>query len=326
MKTKYLVTGGYGFIGSNYILQLLKKNPDVEVCNVDCLTYAGREENLESIKDDPRYRWDPLEITTGYLGMIFNEFKPDIVVHFAAESHVDRSINNSMPFVRTNICGTAAMLGEALRVGVKKFIQIGTDEVYGQIPAPQSSVETDPLDPRSPYSASKASADLLALSYYTTHGLPVIVTRCCNNYGPRQYPEKLIPLFVTNLMEDKKVPIYGDGQQVREWIHVDDHNRAVDYIIQHGKVGEIYNIGSGVEKVNLDITEMLLNHLNKGWESVEYVEDRPGHDRRYSLDYTKLRGLGWMPMYSFEEGLKETIEWYKNNEDWWKPLKISEIY
>jgi len=318
---KYLVTGGCGFIGSNYILQLINTS-DVEIVNVDCLTYAGRKENLVSIEKDPRYKFYQVDIREEQkLQEVFEIEKPDVVVAFAAESHVDRSIKDASAFITTNVLGTFNVLEAALKSKVDLFIQIGTDEVYGAIPPPNSSVETDPLDPRSPYSSSKASSDLLALSYYSTHKLPVIVTRCCNNYGPRQYPEKLIPLFVTNLYEGKKVPVYGDGKQIREWIHVDDHNRAVDFIIAHGKPGQIYNIGSGIGQENINITILLLDLLGKDRSLIKYVEDRKGHDRRYSIDCSKLKSLGWHPIHSFSTGMSETVQWYLDNGDWWRPLK-----
>lgn len=319
---KYLITGGCGFIGSNYILQLLERTSNVQVVNVDCLTYAGRPENLASLEQDIRYKFYLADIRHPVvMDKIFEIEKPDVVVAFAAESHVDRSIENAGAFIHTNIVGTFNLLEAARKFGVGTFIQIGTDEVYGQIPMPQSSVETDPLDPRSPYSSSKASGDLLALSYHTTHKLPVIVTRCCNNYGPRQFPEKLIPLFITNLMDGLSVPVYGDGRQIREWIHVDDHNRAVDFVIQNGQPGQIYNIGSGVGLENIDITHRLLQSLNKDESSIRHVEDRKGHDRRYSIDCSKLHSMGWQLQHNFEEGLAKTIKWYIDNEYWWKPLK-----
>ena len=318
---KYLITGGCGFIGSNYILQLMAKT-EHEVVNVDCLTYAGRPENLASIEKSTRYHFYKVDIRDkDRLDEVFANEKPHRVVAFAAESHVDRSIIDASAFVTTNVVGTYNLLESALRHGTMLFIQIGTDEVYGQISPPNSSVETDPLDPRSPYSSSKASSDLFALSYYSTHKLPVIVTRCCNNYGPRQFPEKLIPLFVTNLFEHRKVPVYGDGKQIREWIHVDDHNRAIDFVIAHGKPGQIYNIGSGVGKENIEITKLLLEMLGRDDNYIKYVEDRKGHDRRYSIDCSKLMAMGWRPVHSFESGMEETVKWYLNNENWWRPLK-----
>ncbi len=319
---KYLVTGGCGFIGSNYILQLLAETTDVEVVNVDCLTYAGRRENLVSVEQDPRYKFYLADIRhPDIIDRIFQIERPDVVVAFAAESHVDRSIESANAFIHTNIVGTFYLLEAARRYGIGTFIQIGTDEVYGQVPSPQSSVETDPLDPRSPYSSSKASSDLLALSYYTTHRVPVIVTRCCNNYGPRQFPEKLIPLFVTNLMDGKQVPVYGDGRQVREWIHVDDHNKAIDFVITHGQAGQIYNIGSGVGLENITITYRLIEGLGKDLDCIKHVEDRKGHDRRYSINCSKLQKLGLKPRQNFEEVLASTIKWYEDNQDWWRPLK-----
>jgi len=330
---KYIVTGGCGFIGSNYIRELAKDNDGglihTEIHNIDCLTYAGRKENLNDVSYQSCYTLHQVDIRDQQaVEELFRLHRPNIVVNFAAYSHVDRSIESAADFVHTNIVGTFNLLEAARKYPVLKFIQIGTDEVYGQIPEPKSSIETDPLEPRSPYSSSKASADLLALSYFTTHKVPVIVTRCCNNYGPHQLPEKLIPLFVTNLIEGKQVPVYGDGLQVREWIHVNDHNSAVQFVIEQGKVGEIYNIGTGDEKTNLFITNYILKHLGKDESSIKYVEDRKGHDRRYSLDSWKIRRLGWEPLISFEDGLKKTIGWYVENGSWWQPIKqeLQEYY
>jgi len=319
---KYLITGGCGFIGSNYILQLLHNTTDIEVVNVDCLTYAGCRDNLVSIEKDSRYKFSKVDIRSERdLFEVFEQEQPQVVVAFAAESHVDRSIKNANAFITTNVLGTYHLLESSLKYGVERFVQVGTDEVYGQIPFPNSSVETDPLDPRSPYSSSKASSDLLALSYYSTYQLPVIVSRCCNNYGPRQFPEKLVPLFITNLFEHRKVPVYGDGKQIREWIHVDDHNRAVDFIIAHGKSGEIYNIGSGIELENITITKILLDLMGRDESFIKYVEDRKGHDRRYSINCSRLTNMGWKPVHTFEDGIKETVRWYTNNENWWRTLK-----
>jgi len=318
---KYLVTGGCGFIGSNYILQLMAKT-EYEVVNVDCLTYAGRPENLASIEKDPRYHFYKVDIRDQKkLDEVFEKEQPQVVVHFAAESHVDRSIVDADAFITTNIVGTYNLLEVSRKVNVQRFHHISTDEAYGAIPSPKSSTETDPLEPRSPYSASKASSDLIAMSYFVTHGLPVTVSRASNNYGPRQFPEKLIPLFVTNLFEHRKVPVYGDGKQIREWIHVDDHNRAIDFVIAHGKPGQIYNIGSGVGKENIEITKLLLEMLGRDDNYIKYVEDRKGHDRRYSIDCSKLMAMGWRPTHSFESGIEETVKWYLNNENWWRPLK-----
>jgi dTDP-glucose 4,6-dehydratase len=320
---KILVTGGAGFIGSNYIRCLLNETNHT-VVNVDALTYAGRPETVKDIMEQHgrRYVFHHVDIRDKKrLEDVFYEHCPNVVVHFAAESHVDRSIENADAFVTTNVLGTYNMLEACRKWEVRRYVQVSSDEVYGQIPVPKSSIESDPLDPRSPYSASKASADLLVLSYHTTHGLPVNVTRCVNNYGPYQFPEKLIPLFVTNLFANEQVPVYGDGQQIREWIHVWDHNRAVNHILQYGQPGEIYNVGSGVEMSNLDITKRLLKLLDKDERYIKYVEDRKGHDRRYSIDCSKLRSLGWKPLYDFDVGLKETVQWYKNNESWWGPIR-----
>jgi dTDP-glucose 4,6-dehydratase len=318
---KYLVTGGCGFIGSNYILQLMAKT-EHEVVNVDCLTYAGRPENLASIENDSRYHFYKVDIRNSKdLSELFEKEQPQVVVHFAAESHVDRSIVDADAFITTNVVGTYNLLEASRQMNVQRLHHVSTDEIYGAIPSPKSSVETDPIEPRSPYSASKASSDLIAMSYFVTHGLPVTISRASNNYGPRQFPEKLIPLFVTNLFEHRKVPVYGDGKQVREWIHVDDHNRAIDFVIAHGKPGQIYNIGSGVSKENIEITKLLLDMMGRDNTYIQYVTDRKGHDRRYSINCSKLMAMGWRPVHSFESGMEETVKWYLNNEGWWRLLK-----
>jgi dTDP-glucose 4,6-dehydratase len=318
---KLLITGGAGFIGSNFILSMMNSHPEVEIINLDVLTYAGNLNNLKSVDKNPRYTFirgdicDPDIVNT-----ILDRFKVDTIVHFAAESHVDRSITTASEFVRTNIQGTHNLLECARRHPIAKFIHISTDEVYGST-LKGSFREMDILSPSSPYSASKAGSDLLALSFFTTYKLPVIITRCTNNFGPCQYPEKLIPLFVTNLIAGRKVPVYGTGKNVRDWIHVSDHCRAVEFLLETGISGEIYNIGGGNEKTNIEITEEILTLLKKDESLIEYVTDRPGHDFRYSLDCSKLRNMGWSPRYSFEDGLKDTVEWYIRNEWWWRPLK-----
>jgi len=318
---KLLITGGAGFIGSNFILHMMKSHPNVEIINLDLLTYAGNLTNLKGVDKNPNYTFikgdicDPEIVNT-----ILDRYLVDTIVHFAAESHVDRSITTASEFVRTNIQGTYTLLECARHHPIAKFVHISTDEVYGST-LKGSFGETDILSPSSPYSASKAGSDLLALSFFTTYKLPVIITRCTNNFGPYQYPEKLIPLFVTNLLDGKKVPIYGTGKNVRDWIHVSDHCRAVEFVVEKGISGEIYNIGGGNEKTNIEITEKILTLLKKDESLIEYVPDRPGHDFRYSLDCSKLRKMGWSPRYSFEEGLKETVEWYRKNEWWWRPLK-----
>lgn len=315
-----LVTGGCGFIGSNFIHHMLVRHPDVDIVNLDVLTYAGNPANLQEVQDDPRYTFVKGDICDASLvSAVMQEHAIDTVVHFAAESHVDRSIADGSAFVRTNVLGTHTLLHAAYRHGIRRFIHISTDEVYGST-ADGSFRETDNLNPSSPYSSSKAGSDLLARSYYITHGLPVIVTRCTNNYGPYQYPEKLIPLFVTNLLQNQKVPVYGTGKNIRDWLYVTDHCRAIDFVLEHGEPGEIYNIGGGEEKTNLEITHMILDLLGKDESCIEYVQDRPGHDLRYSLDYTKLRDLGWEPEYDFETALKVTVQWYMENEWWWRPL------
>lgn len=316
-----LVTGGAGFIGSNFIRHMLAEHPDTRIVNLDALTYAGNPESLRDVADNPNYTFVKGDICDpGAVAAVFSHHPIETVVHFAAESHVDRSIADGAAFVRTNVLGTFTLLDYALKHGVRRFIHVSTDEVYGSTPE-GSFVETDNLNPSSPYSASKAGSDLLARSFFITHGLPVIVTRCTNNYGPYQFPEKLIPLFATNLLEGKKVPVYGTGRNVRDWLYVLDHCRAIDFILQYGEPGEVYNIGGGAEKTNLEITEKILELLGKDESMIEYVPDRKGHDFRYSLDFGKLRALGWEPAYTFDDALAATIKWYAENEWWWRPLK-----
>jgi dTDP-glucose 4,6-dehydratase len=316
-----LVTGGAGFIGSNFIRHMLDTHPEYTIVNLDSLTYAGNLNNLRDCDTSPRYTFVQGDICDSTrVNAVIENHCIDTVVHFAAESHVDRSIADPSVFVKTNVLGTHTLLEAAQQHKVRRFIHISTDEVYGSIQE-GSFRETDNLAPSSPYSASKAGSDLLALSYHTTFNLPVIVTRCTNNFGPYQFPEKLIPLFVTNLIDGRKVPVYGTGKNVRDWIHVQDHCRAIDVLLEKGDFGEIYNIGGENEKTNLEITKKILNLLHKDGSMIEHVRDRPGHDFRYSLDCSKLRALGWKPSFSFEDGLTDTVSWYVRNEWWWKPLK-----
>jgi dTDP-glucose 4,6-dehydratase len=319
---KLLVTGGSGFIGCNFIRHMMGKYPSYDIVNLDKLTYAGNPENLRDLENSPRYTFIKGDICDS--SAVDTAMKDvDYVVHFAAESHVDRSIADSSAFIRTNVLGTHTMLEGALKHKVKKFVHISTDEVYGSI-MDGSFKETDILTPSSPYSSSKAGSDLLALSYHITHKLPVMVTRCTNNFGPYQYPEKLIPLFVTNLLEGKKVPVYGTGTNIRDWIYVLDHCKAVDFVLHNGSPGEIYNIGGGAEKTNVEITKKIIALLGKDESAIEYVKDRPGHDLRYSLDCSKLKKMGWKPEYSFDEALRNTVEWYVEHRPWWETLKHPE--
>jgi len=321
LNMNLLITGGAGFIGSNFIRYILNQYPDYKIINLDKLTYAGNLENLRDIENSPNYAFVKGDICNERIVDKLVSRKPDAIINFAAESHVDRSILGPDEFLRTNVFGTYTLLKTAEKYKISRFIHIGTDEEYGAIES-GSFKESDVLNPSSPYSSSKAAASLLALSYFKTYELPVIITRSSNNFGPFQYPEKLIPLFVTNLLEDKKVPVYGDGQQIRDWLYVIDNCAGIDYILHHGQIGEIYNIGGGNEKTNLEITRIILNRLGKDENYIEYVRDRPGHDWRYALDSTKLRNLGWQPRYEFEEAMAKTVQWYQDNPQWWQLLKV----
>ncbi len=313
---KLLVTGGAGFIGSNFIRYWLNTYPVDSVVNFDVLTYAGNLENLQEFAEDPRYTFIKADICDREA--VFSAVKDvDVVVHFAAETHVDRSIMDPMVFVKTNIIGTQNLL-DAVKEHKKRFHHISTDEVFGalKIGDPSFNEET-PYDPRSPYSASKAASDHMVRAYQHTFGIEATISNCSNNYGPYMFPEKIIPLFISNLMEDKKVPVYGDGLYVRDWIHVDDHSRGIDFILNKGKIGETYCLGGNSEKTNLEVVRLLLKYMNKDESYIEYVKDRPGHDRRYAIDFTKAKNdLGWEPRISFEQGLKEMVEWYLSHRDW----------
>ncbi len=324
MKT-YLVTGGSGFIGSNFVRYILHKISDSRVVNLDKLTYAGNPANLYDIENDDRYTFVHGDICDPEIvGEVFRNLKPDIVINFAAETHVDRSIGSPDDFIRTDVFGVFTLLEASKQYGISLFLQVSTDEVYGSIDE-GSFQEDDQLLPSSPYSASKAGGDRLAYSYFVTYDLPVIITRASNNYGPNQYPEKLIPLFVTNALENRPLPVYGDGKNVRDWLFVTDHCSAIDFILRNGDNGEVYNVGGGNELMNIEITHSILEHLGKDKKLIQHVEDRKGHDLRYSLDCAKLRQLGWEPRHSFPEALAETVDWYKSNEEWWKPIKSGEF-
>ncbi|OYV72206.1 MAG: dTDP-glucose 4,6-dehydratase [Deltaproteobacteria bacterium 21-66-5] len=323
---RILVAGGAGFIGSNFIRYVLGTHADWSVVNVDKLTYAGNLANLADVAGDPRYGFHRADICDAAgIARIFAEEKPEAVVNFAAETHVDRSIDDPALFLRTNILGTQVLLDAARKSGVARFLQISTDEVYGSLGATGHFSEESPLRPNSPYADSKTSADLLVRAYGKTFGLPVLVTRCSNNYGPYQFPEKLIPFFVTLLREGKPVPVYGDGRNVRDWIHVEDHSRAVDAVLRRGRPGEIYNVGGGNERTNIEITKLLIAAMGKDERSMKFVPDRPGHDRRYAIDDAKIRAeLGVVPQVPFEEGLRATVRWYIDNEPWWRAVRSGE--
>jgi dTDP-glucose 4,6-dehydratase len=317
---KVLVTGGAGFIGSNFVRYALGAHADWHVTTLDKLTYAGRRENLHDVIDSPRHTFVHGDIADAAVSAPLVEAS-NIVVHFAAETHVDRSILAAGEFIRTDVEGTFVLLEAARRAsGLQRFVQISTDEVYGSVPT-GASRESDELKPRNPYSASKAGADRLAYSYWATYDVPVIITRASNNYGPYQFPEKVIPLFVTNALEDIPVPLYGDGRQIRDWLHVLDHCRGVDLLLDKGRNGEVYNIGGGNEVMNVDLTHRILEALGKPASLIKPVEDRLGHDRRYCLSTDKLRALGWAPQVPFDQGLRDTIDWYRRNEWWWRPIK-----
>ncbi len=322
MSYSLLVTGGAGFIGSNFIHLLLDKKPDWNLICLDALTYAGNLANLQACLEHPRFTFvkgdiaDPKTVSEVFARTI------DGVVNFAAESHVDRSIMGCAEFIRTNVQGTQVLLDAAKQHSVRRFLQISTDEVYGSLGPAGYFTETTPLAPNSPYSASKAAADLLVRSYFETYKFPVLITRCSNNYGPYQFPEKLIPLFITNLLTGKKVPVYGDGLNVRDWIHVEDHCAAILTVLEKGIPGQVYNIGGNNEQTNMEITRLLLEMLGKDDSSIEYVPDRLGHDRRYAIDASKiLKELGWQPAVKFSDGLRHTVQWYKQNQSWWQEIK-----
>jgi len=321
-----LVTGGAGFIGSNFINHLLNKRDDIKIINVDSLTYAGNLENLKKSEVHSNYRFVRADITDrDRINSIFENNNIDNVIHFAAESHVDRSILSSEVFFNTNVMGTNVLLEAAKRFGVEKFLQVSTDEVYGSLGPEGKFSETTPIDPNSPYSSSKASADMMALAFQRTYGLPVIVTRCSNNYGPFQFPEKLIPLMILNSLNDKNLPVYGDGLNIRDWIYVIDHNKAVELVWENGEIGEVYNIGADQEMTNIDIIKLILNYLNKSEDLIEFVKDRPGHDRRYAIDSSKIETeLGWKPEYKFEKAIEKTIDWYLENKTWWERILSGE--
>lgn len=313
---KLLVTGGAGFIGSCFIRHVLAKHKDYEIINLDKLTYAGNIENLDDIKNDPRYQFVKGDIVDKNLAMELTS-SVDVVVNFAAESHVDRSIEGPEIFIETNIKGTLNLLQASLKNKVKRYLQVSTDEVYGTLGKTGYFYETTPLAPNSPYSASKASADMLVRAYFETYKMPNLITRCSNNYGPYQYPEKLIPFFITKLLKGEKVPVYGDGLNVRDWLYVYDHCEAIDTVLNKGKEGEVYNIGGHNEKTNMEITRLILDAMGKDESSIEYVQDRLGHDRRYAIANDKIqKELGWEPSIKFEDGIKLTIEWYLNNQEW----------
>jgi len=319
---RILVTGGAGFIGSNFVHWALAHWPDTRVVNLDALTYAGNLANLAGVENDARYTFVRGDITDAGLLNRLMAADVDAVVNFAAESHVDRSLMSSEPFVRTNVVGTQQLLDAARRHDVERFLQVSTDEVYGSLGPEGSFTESSTLSPNSPYAASKAAADLICRAYHHSFGLPVIVSRCSNNYGPYQFPEKVIPLFVTNLFEDKKVPLYGDGLNVRDWIYVEDHCAALGIILEKGAPGEVYNVGADCELANLELTRRILTACGKDDRAIEYVKDRPGHDRRYAIDSTKLHTeLGWTPRHAFDDALAQTIQWYRDHSDWWQSIK-----
>ena len=323
---KILVTGGCGFIGSNFVHFMLKAHPDCTIVNLDKLTYAGNLENLADVEKHPRYRFVKGDICDRKtVETVFRDHGIDAVINFAAESHVDRSITGPSIFIETNVSGTNVLLEVAKDYRVQRFVQISTDEVYGSLGSSGRFTETTPLHPNSPYSASKASADLLALAYHHTFALPVVITRCSNNYGPYQFPEKLIPLMIANALDGKSLPVYGDGLNVRDWLYVKDHCGAIDAVLHRGNIGEVYNIGGNNERPNIDIVKQLLKKLGKPESLITHVKDRLGHDRRYAIDATKIMSeLNWKPSVTFEQGLNETVDWYISREAWWRRIVSGE--
>jgi dTDP-glucose 4,6-dehydratase len=325
---RVLVTGGCGFIGSNFIRYFLMTYPEAAIINVDRLTYAGNVENLSDLSPSSRYHFVKGDISDSLRMEELIQEGVDAIVNFAAESHVDRSIEDPGAFMKTNVFGTFVLLEAVRKIYSKRsirFLHVSTDEVYGSLGETGAFTEETPLAPNSPYSASKTAADVLARAYYRTYGLPILVTRCSNNYGPYQFPEKLIPLMISNAVEDREVPIYGDGMNVRDWIYVDDHCRGLDTVLRYGKEGEFYNIGGRSERTNLSVAKTVLDCLGKPHSLIRFVADRPGHDRRYAIDFSKIKKeLGWEPLVSFEEGIKRTVEWYETHRDWWKRIKTGE--
>jgi len=320
-----MVTGGAGFIGSNFVAHLLDKHPAYQVVVFDKLTYAGNLDNLRQVSDDPRYHFVRGDIAdASAVVQAIEQYGVDTIINFAAETHVDRSIMDPDAFIKTNVQGTYVLLEAARKFDGLRYHQVSTDEVYGDIPAGQRSLESDPLAPRSPYAASKASGDLMTLAFHTTYGLPITITRGANNIGPYQYPEKVVPLFATNAIDNEPLPVYGDGRQMRDYQHVSDHCRAVDLVLHEGQIGEVYNVGTGEEMENLTMVEILLTALGRPTSLVQHVADRPGHDRRYSLNVDKIRQLGWRPRYSLPEGIRMTAGWYQENEWWWRKIKSGE--
>lgn len=322
---KIIVTGGAGFIGSNFIYMMLDKYTDYDIICIDSLTYAGNMHTLEEALKNEKFKFYKADIRDRKeIFKIFEEERPDIVVNFAAESHVDRSITNPEIFLETNIIGTSILMDACREYGIQRFHQVSTDEVYGDLPLDRPDLlftEETPIHTSSPYSSSKAAADLLVLAYHRTFGLPVSISRCSNNYGPYQFPEKLIPLMIANCQNDKKLPVYGEGLNVRDWLYVDDHNKAIDLIIHKGRIGEVYNIGGHNEKRNIDIVKIIIKELGKSEDLITYVTDRKGHDLRYAIDPTKIHNeLGWLPETKFEDGIKKTIDWYLNNKEWWEQI------
>jgi dTDP-glucose 4,6-dehydratase len=327
MATKnILVTGGAGFIGSNFINHVLSYRDDYNIVNLDKLTYAGNLENLKPSENRKNYNFVKGDITNNELvDYLFRKYSIKYIINFAAESHVDRSILGSEIFYRTNVIGTNVLLEASRRYEVEKFLQISTDEVYGSLGATGLFTEHTPYSPNSPYSSSKAAADMMAMAFYHTYGLPVVLTRCSNNYGPLQFPEKLIPLMIINALNNKKLPVYGDGLNVRDWIYVIDHNKAAELVFEKGKVGEVYNVGASREMKNIEIVKLILKKLGKGEDLIEYVKDRPGHDRRYAIDSSKIQNeLHWRPTFEFEQAIDETIDWYLSNKNWWERIISSE--